>query len=443
MMMEEESVNEMMEDESSTAPSRKRVKQVVKFKKAPQAPRRFKSAYMFFSTAKHPEIRARLKKEGKPEEKTTAIAKLVSLEWKRLQSDEREKWEVMASQDKARFEVEKTMYTGPWKVPAKTRSQKDPSAPKRPMSSFLSFSNNKRAITKQQHPGKTNAEISRILAVMWKDAPEDERNIHIAKEAKLREEYKIAIAEWKKNAEDELKALRDEREGTARKAAANVSSMEPPATMSSGLPFNNNAFSAMQDVKSMTPNNATNQFFYNMQQQQLKNQHAAAFQNQQFFANNANMNGAANQFGVFNQHQLNQQQLNQQQLNQQQFNQQQLNQQQLNQQQVNQHQLNQQQLNQQQLNQHQLNQQQAQMMLQQPQLMQQQMMMQQPQMQQEQQPVRNDMIFQQQPQHQLFAQGFNPMSQPVQEAAPLEPDFNSYTGAFLMEGLNDGVQEQV
>ena len=30
---------------------------VVKYKKAPQAPRRFKSSYMFFSTEKHKEIR--------------------------------------------------------------------------------------------------------------------------------------------------------------------------------------------------------------------------------------------------------------------------------------------------------------------------------------------------------------------------------------------------
>jgi hypothetical protein len=34
-----------------------------KFKKAPQAPRRFKSAYMFYSTLKHKEIREQLSKQ--------------------------------------------------------------------------------------------------------------------------------------------------------------------------------------------------------------------------------------------------------------------------------------------------------------------------------------------------------------------------------------------
>jgi len=36
----------------------------VKYKKAPQAPRRFKSSYMFFSTTKHKEIRAELTAKG-------------------------------------------------------------------------------------------------------------------------------------------------------------------------------------------------------------------------------------------------------------------------------------------------------------------------------------------------------------------------------------------
>lgn len=39
----------------------------VKYKKAPGAPRRFKSAYMFYSTDKHKEIRKELDKDGKKE----------------------------------------------------------------------------------------------------------------------------------------------------------------------------------------------------------------------------------------------------------------------------------------------------------------------------------------------------------------------------------------
>jgi hypothetical protein len=143
---------------------------------------------------------------------------MVSKAWKNLPDDEREGWEEMAKRDKARYEMEKSMYSGPWKVPAKTRSQKDPSAPKRPMSAFLSFSNSRRAQVKIENSAIGNAEISRLLAQMWKDASEGDRKDHIDKEFSLRQKYKVAIAEWRRNSESEMNAARKAREDEAMKA---------------------------------------------------------------------------------------------------------------------------------------------------------------------------------------------------------------------------------
>jgi hypothetical protein len=144
---------------------------------------------------------------------------MVSRAWKLLSHDDREVFEDLARRDKARYEVEKTMYAGPWKVPAKKRSQKDPNAPKRPMSAFLSFSNTKRTQVKAENPDLGNAEISRILAQMWKDGSEEERKEHIDKEFELRREYKTAIAAWRKESECEMVAARKEREDEAMKTA--------------------------------------------------------------------------------------------------------------------------------------------------------------------------------------------------------------------------------
>lgn len=191
----------------------------VKYKKAPQAPRRFKSSYMFFSTKKHKEIRAELAEKGEGNKlSTTEVAKMVSQAWKALPDEEREKWEVMARQDKARYEMEKSMYTGPWKVPATKRVSKDPKAPKRPMSAFLSFSNSKRADVKSEHQGAKNAEISRILAQMWKEADPDEKKKFIDEEFALRQRYKIAMSEWKRQSEEEIEMKRKEREDEAMRA---------------------------------------------------------------------------------------------------------------------------------------------------------------------------------------------------------------------------------
>lgn len=191
----------------------------VKYKKAPQAPRRFKSSYMFFSTKKHKEIRAELAEKGEGKKlSTTEVAKMVSQAWKALPEDEREKWEVMARQDKARYEMEKSMYTGPWKVPATKRVSKDPKAPKRPMSAFLSFSNSKRAYVKNLHKNAKNADVSRILAQMWKDADAEEKKTFVDEEFALRQRYKIAMSEWKRQSEEEIESKRKEREDEAMKA---------------------------------------------------------------------------------------------------------------------------------------------------------------------------------------------------------------------------------
>jgi len=195
---------------------KKKSKPAVKYCKAPQAPKRFKSAFIFYTMERHKQIRATLKtKPKKGGDKTPDVAKLISQEWRHLPRDERAFWEDKASLDKERFEVEKSMYTGPWKVPAKKKSQKDPSAPKRPMSSFLSFSNANRAEIKVRYPGISNTEASKVLARMWKEAPEEEKRDHIEREAELRQVYKVEMAAWKEKTKREEDAARQSREQMA------------------------------------------------------------------------------------------------------------------------------------------------------------------------------------------------------------------------------------
>lgn len=190
-----------------------------KYKKAPQAPKRFKSAFIFFSSAKHPEIRKQLGEKGGTE-KTTNVAKLVSEAWKSLSAEDREEWEEKARQDKARYEVEKTLYAGPWKVPATKRTPKDPGAPKRPMSAFLAYSNSKRAGLKRKDPSLSNADVSRILSKAWRAAPEDERKRYIDQEFKLRQAYKVAIEAWRVQSEKKKEAERLQRQEIAKNALA-------------------------------------------------------------------------------------------------------------------------------------------------------------------------------------------------------------------------------
>jgi len=151
-----------------------------KYKKAPDAPKRFKSAFIIFSAEKHKEIKKRLEEEGRPE-KTTDIAKLVSESWKSLSAPDREEWELKAEKDRARYEEEKAAYKGPWKIPAHSKkAQKYPTAPKRPMSAFLAYSNSRRAGLKKLNPKATNADLSKMLSKAWKELDPSERATYVS-----------------------------------------------------------------------------------------------------------------------------------------------------------------------------------------------------------------------------------------------------------------------
>lgn len=135
---------------------------------------------------------------------------------------EREIWDEMARQDKARFEVEKSTYVGPWKIFAATKnSSKDPNTPKRPMSAFLAYSHaTKRAELKKNNQHMNNTEISRALAAMWKCALHDEKTVFIDEEYKLRQKYLTAIAVWRANAKKVLVDQRKYREDVAMETVA-------------------------------------------------------------------------------------------------------------------------------------------------------------------------------------------------------------------------------
>ena len=148
---------------------------------------------------------------------------MVSKAWKELPNDERQSWNDRADRDKERYEVEKTMYSGPWKVRAdKKKADKDPDAPKRPMSAFLSFSHTKRSEVRESNPNLSNAETCRILAQLWKCAPDEVKKPHIDREFKLRQEYKAAIAVWREEAERKKTLERQSREDVALRAVADI-----------------------------------------------------------------------------------------------------------------------------------------------------------------------------------------------------------------------------
>ncbi|KAL7429493.1 hypothetical protein ACHAXH_004085 [Discostella pseudostelligera] len=78
----------------------------------------------------------------------------------------------MAETEKKRFANERDALCKAHKGPLarKIRAKKNPLAPKRPMSAFLMYAQQKRRPLQTENPAMSNADISRLLGEMWRNA---------------------------------------------------------------------------------------------------------------------------------------------------------------------------------------------------------------------------------------------------------------------------------
>ena len=129
-----------------------------------------------------------------PQLRAAVVAKMVSQAWKALSDDERTKWVEMGRLDRERYEREKKSYKGPWKVP----DVKNPNAPKKPMSSFLAFSNERRRALARANPNMNGTELSCLLAKLWKESPPEVKQMYKERELREREVFKKCRAEWER-----------------------------------------------------------------------------------------------------------------------------------------------------------------------------------------------------------------------------------------------------
>ena len=175
------------------------------YRKAPQAPKHFKSPYVCFATAHQADVKKELGENAKVPDVTQRLGEM----WRSISLEERKIWDAEAEKDKARYMREKAAYKGPWKVPSK-KKKKHPDAPKRPMSAFLFFSQKLRGELKAKYPEKRNTEISRMLGEMWRNAPADVREKHVRREAEEREIYKKELEDFNKRVEIEEENEKEE-----------------------------------------------------------------------------------------------------------------------------------------------------------------------------------------------------------------------------------------
>jgi len=175
-----------------------------KRKKDPNAPKKPLSGYMFFLSAKRKQI-----KEDTPDATFGEISKLVSKEFKALTDEQKEKWEGKAKEDKKRYAKDMETYTPPEGSEAppkkKAKKDKDPNAPKRPMNSYMLYSNSVRSQIREENPEMPTQNIMKEISNRFKLLNEEDQKKWKDKADKVKEVYKKDVEAYEKTKPKEKK----------------------------------------------------------------------------------------------------------------------------------------------------------------------------------------------------------------------------------------------
>lgn len=150
-------------------------------KKDPNAPKRGKSAYLFFCDDNRNEVKQSLGEDSKATEVTKELGK----RWRDLQDSKKANdkkalatYEKRAQEDKARYEAEKQEYVPPEDFDLgdgkKRRKKMNKDGPKRAKSAYLFFCADNRDKIKEANPDMKATQITAELGRMWNELKGDD-----------------------------------------------------------------------------------------------------------------------------------------------------------------------------------------------------------------------------------------------------------------------------
>jgi len=155
----------------------------VKKVKDPDAPKKGKSAYLFFCEEERPKVKEDLGDEVKSSEITTELG----VRWTDLNQDSSsdatkriKKYVELAKQDKERYERERAEYSPPTeeelKDKKKTKEKKVvKKTPPRKVSAYALFSKEERVKIKEDNPTMSSGDVTKALSTRWQEMSDEEK----------------------------------------------------------------------------------------------------------------------------------------------------------------------------------------------------------------------------------------------------------------------------
>ncbi|CAJ0580969.1 unnamed protein product, partial [Mesorhabditis spiculigera] len=125
------------------------------------------------------------------------ISKKCSDKWKTMNDDEKRRFYELAQKDQERYQAEVAAYGGEDHTRKRKRPKKDPNAPKRALSAFFFFSQERRPEVQAKHVEWKVMQVAQELGRMWKDMTLEDRDIYEQRAAADKERYAVEMQEYK------------------------------------------------------------------------------------------------------------------------------------------------------------------------------------------------------------------------------------------------------
>ncbi|PIC41896.1 hypothetical protein B9Z55_009157 [Caenorhabditis nigoni] len=127
----------------------------------------------------------------------TEISKKCSEKWKTMVDDEKRRFYELAQKDAERYQAEVAAYGGEDAMRKRKRAKKDPHAPKRALSAFFFYSQDKRPEIQGQHPDWKVGQVAQELGKMWKLVPQETKDAYEAKAQADKDRYAEEMRHYK------------------------------------------------------------------------------------------------------------------------------------------------------------------------------------------------------------------------------------------------------
>ena len=155
----------------------------LKRRKDPNAPKKWKTGYILFCV----DQRDKLKAENESLSATEITSRLGAL-WKNLTEKEKSKYEVLSKKDKTRYENDMSSYSPPEAAAGEEKGRRsrvkgERTGPKRPLSSYMYFCQDRRESVKGANEAMNGKEITSELGRVWKSLSQDAKAPYEAKAA--------------------------------------------------------------------------------------------------------------------------------------------------------------------------------------------------------------------------------------------------------------------